>query len=287
MNPCLKKSILASSIALTLGVANAEAALVNNVLGANTWYTDSANFTLLAPNGGVIPVFGANNVAMNWDGSAYNASSDYTGPGSAANVTASSTSPMFGHTWTAHDIQMFTPGSYSFDTTLGGGNTETSTLNATVGAGQLGLHMLWDWNGNNNIDMFMVFGQNSVFGSGLLYSTQLYASYQSKCEAGYTGTVTKNCLYDLYSYGSAGAPTMNQVWMLASVDGNGDGVMGIPMANNSVLAGFSANINANLTPTPIPSAVPLPGAVWLLGSGLAGLVAVARRRKEALDSAVC
>jgi len=177
------------SVALTLVAANAQAALVTNVLGANTWDTDSANFTFLAATGGNIGE-GANDVVMHWDGNAYNASSDYTGPGSTAkvNVTAGgSHMPFFGHNWTAHDVQMFVPGSYSFDVTLGGGNPETGTLSATVSPGQLGMHMLWDWNGNNNIDVFIVFSQNSIFGSGLLYSTQKNSLGQLTCDARFTG----------------------------------------------------------------------------------------------------
>jgi hypothetical protein len=272
MNPIsIRKTLIASSVALALGAPGAEAALVTNVLGANTWFTDSANFTYLSTNGGNVGQ-GTNDVVMHWDGNAYNSSSDYTGVGSVANVTMSSTAPFFGHSWLAHDIQVFVPGSYSFDVTLGGGNTETGTLNATVGSGQLGMHLLWDWNGNNNIDVFVVLAQNSVFGSGLLYSTEL------TCASNYTGTITKNCLYDGPHYGSAGAPVKNQVWMLAATDGNGDGIVGIPMAVNGPLAGDNINFNATLTPSPKP--VPVPAAVWLFGSGLMGLVAAAGRRKK-------
>jgi hypothetical protein len=276
MNSNIKKTTLATSIVLAFGATNAQAALVTNVLGPYTWSTDSANFTMLASynNGGTLPN-GANDVNMVWDGNGYSASSDYTGPGSAANVTASSTSLFFGHAWTAHDIQVFTPGSYSFDVTLGGGVPETGTLNVTVGAGQLGMHMLFDWLYNYNIDVFVVLAQNSVFGSGLLYSTQQNTKGELTCHASYTGTITKNCLYDGPIYGSAGAPVKNQIWMLASVDGNGDGIMGIPMASGGPFAGFNANFNATLSPQPVP----VPAAVWLFGSGLLSLVG-ARRRKN-------
>lgn len=290
----LKKTLLATSITLTFGTANVEAALVSNVLGAYDWSTPTesgglpawndnytGNMTMLAANGGVVT--GTNTFGMQWDGNAYNASSDYTGPGSATNasVTACCTAGgtiLFGHTWTAHDVQIFVPGSYSFDVTLqtlaapNGSNGETGTLNVTVPTGQLGMHMLWDWNGANNIDVFVVFAQNSIFGSGMLFSSD------SKCSSSYTGTISKNCLYDLPTYGVSTIPVTNEIWTLASVDGNGDGIMGIPMTAYGPFGGFSLNFNTNLVATPDP--IPVPAAVWLFGSGLMGLVAAARRRKQ-------
>ena len=273
-----RKSLVISSIALTLGVTQADAALVSNVYGPYDWYTDSANFTMLAGNGGVVG--GTNDVVMTWDGNGYSDSSDYTGPGSAANVTAASTTAFFGHNWAAHDIQVFVPGTYSFDTSLGGGNPESGTLTATVGAGQIGMHMLFDWGGNYNIDVFVIASPNAIFGSGLLYSTVSTAGGALKCSSSFTGTIVQNCLFDGGGTGTAGAPTKDQVWMLASVDGNGDGIMGIPMADGGPFAGFNANFNANMTATldPMPL-IPVPAAAWLLGSGLMGLMAAARRRK--------
>ena len=72
---------------------------------------------------------GTNDVIFNWDGTFFNAQADYTGPGlpgSVANATISSATPFFGATtfWTAHDVQVFSPGTYVFDTTLGAGNPE-------------------------------------------------------------------------------------------------------------------------------------------------------------------
>jgi hypothetical protein len=272
----MKKTLIASSVALTLGAANAQAALVTNLYGPYDFSTSAANFTMLAANGGVVG--GTNDVNMVWDGNGYSSSTDYTGPGSGANVTASSTAPFFGHTWTAHDIQVFTPGSYSFDVTLGGGNPETGTLLATVGAGQLGMHMLFNWNNNNNIDVFVVASPGSVFGSGLLYSTVTNTAGKNKCDSSFTGTITKNCLFDGGPFGGP-VPTKSMVWMLASTDPDGDGVMGIPMATGGPFAGFNANFNANMAMT--PDAVPVPAAVWLFGSGLLGLVGIARRKKKA------
>jgi hypothetical protein len=277
MNPMIKKTLLASSVTLALGATSAEASLVTGLFGPYTWSTDSANFTMLSGGGGVVG--GTNDVVMNWDGNGYTASSDYTGPGSGANVTAyqASTTGFFGHTWTAHDIQVFVPGSYSFDTAIGGGNPESGILNMTVGANQLGMHMLFDWNGNLNIDVVVVANPSSVFGAGLVYSTQTNTKGQFKCDAGFTGTIVKNCLYDGAQYGSSGQPAKNTVWMMASTDGDGDGINGTPMAVGGPFAGFNANFNATLSPAPIP----VPAAVWLFGSGLLGLVGIARRKKSA------
>jgi hypothetical protein len=275
----MKKTLIASSVALTFGAANAQAALVSDLFGAYNWSTDSANFTMLAANGGVVG--GTNDVVMTWDGNGYSANSDYTGPGSSANVTASSTAPFFGHSWTAHDIQVFVPGSYTFDVTLGGGNPETGTLSGTVGATQMGMHMLFDWNGNLNIDVFVVANPSSVFGAGVAYTTQTNTKGQLKCDSSFTGTIVKNCLFDGGPYGSDGQPAGSKVWMLASGDPDGDGVMGIPMATAGPFAGFNANFNASLTPTPDPTVIPVPAAVWLFGSGLLGLVGIARRKKSA------
>jgi len=35
-----------------------------------------------------------------------------------------------------------------------------------VGSGQLGMHLLHDWNGNLNVDMALVLETNAIFGSG-------------------------------------------------------------------------------------------------------------------------
>ena len=259
MNPLLiRKTLLASSIVLSLGAPAANAVLVTNVFGPYNRSTDRANFTMLSAGSGIVG--GTNDVAMVWDGNAYTASSDYTGPGSGANVTASSTTAFFGYTWAAHDIQVFAPGSYSFDVTLGGGATETGALNVTVGLGQIGMHMLFDWASSSNIDVFIVVNKDSVFGSGV--GTKVVGS---PCTS-----TTLNCLWTGKGYAggnAANAPAGNKVWMLASVDGNGDSKMGIPMPAGGPFAGFNINFNANLiTPEcgfsdcPLPP-VPVPAAV--------------------------
>jgi hypothetical protein len=288
MNPISKrKSLIASSIALAFGAPVAQAALVTDLYGPVNWSTDSANFTTLTPAGYSMGLDGgANDVSMMWDGNAYNASSDYTGPGlpgSAANMTLSSSDRFLGYTLAAHDIQVFVPGTYSFDVTLqtlaspNFANGEIGTMNVTVPTGMLGTHMLFDWGGNNNIDVFVVFASDSVFGAGIGRSTTNTSSGGNNCDNAGTAAI-KNCLFDGKPTGSAGKPLGSQVWMLASVDGDGDGVMGIDMPAGGPFAGFSANFNANLTSTPDP--VPIPAAVWLFSSGLLGLIGVAHRKKK-------
>ena len=268
----MNKTLVASGVALALGApVAANAALVENLFGANTWSTDSANFTMLNSGGGTVG--GTNDVQMDWDGNGFTASSDYTGPGSVANITASTTTPFFNANWTAHDIQVFVPGSYSFDTTLGGGNNESGILNVTVPTGGIGMHMLFDWGPNANIDVFVVAAPSSTYGPGIGRGSQNTA-YGNLCD----DNTVLNCLYDGKNFGSAGKPVASDPWMLATVDGDGDGIMGIPMAAGGPFEFFNAGFNATMAPTP---KVPVPAAVWLFGSGLMGLVGVARRKKSA------
>ncbi len=62
-----------------------------------------------------------------------------------------------------------------------------------------------------------------------------------------------------------------------SSDWNGDGIPGAGMIDGP-FPGFSANFNFV---APNAAVIPVPAAVWLLGSGLIGLVGVARRKKAA------
>lgn len=70
---------------------------------------------------------------------------------------------------------------------------------------------------------------------------------------------------------------MNGTWTFTSVDTNADAdsIPGTQMIDGPFPM-FSANFSFTA-----PAPVPVPAAAWLLGSGLLGLVGVARRRKAA------
>lgn len=242
----LQNTVIAATLGFTAFAISggAHAAQVNAAASGyaleSSASTTGNNFTMLDPLGGFIG--GSNNVTMTWDGSVFTSSSDYTGPGSTSNMTLASTDNFFGFSWTAHDVQVFGPGTYTFNTAAGGGAAEVGPLTLTVGAGQLGAHILFDWNSNQNIDVAVLWDDNGMFGN----------NDSQRILSGAT------------------------VWNSVSIDGNTDGVPGIPMPTGGPFAGFNANFNLQgIT----PSAVPVPAAVWLLGSGLVGLAGVARRKR--------
>jgi hypothetical protein len=151
-----KKTVITTAVmaamGASMGVANAAQ------ISVGTAFTTSFNnFTMLSGTGepSTIPSSdgigigagnafggGASNLTVSWDGSVYNASGDY---GLAANMTITNAEAFFGHVWTASNVQVFAPGSYTM-----GGNT------ATVGAGELMAHMHFSWNTATGINVFQL-----------------------------------------------------------------------------------------------------------------------------------
>ena len=84
----------------------------------------------------------------------------------------------------------------------------------------------------------------------------------------------------LFDYG----PTLNidvlMVWDATGTaqDPDGDTIPGTPMLDGA-FPGWNAAFDLN--PAPQLAAIPIPAAVWLFGSGLIGLVGIARRKKKA------
>lgn len=252
----LKKAAIAVAVIASFGAGSAMAAQVQSgftLIPAGA----VSNFTVLLNDG---TAFGGNNdVTFTWDGTLFTSSSDYTGPGSTSNATLSSPSRFYTRFWNAHSVQMFAPGTYSFDTAVGGGASEAGTLNMTVGAGQYGVHILFDWGGNNNIDIVNVFDLNRTF---------------SNCASPPMDSTALNCLWTGAGQPNPAGNTASTVWTFASTDADGDGVLGAQMVDGGPMARMNANFNLQGT-----MVVPVPAAAWLLGSGLLGLVGVSRREK--------
>lgn len=200
----MKKTALASALALTLGSGIASAATMT-----------SATFTMYDGGGGTV---GVDNTV--------------TGSIGGGTFSVASTTTFFGSNWTAHSGTTFGPGTYSIATIQGGTYTGIE-----VGANQVGGHVLFNWGGNNDIDVVLV--------------------WDVACAAG-------SCTYT----------STDPVVTGPASEVNPDGIRGVGMIDGPFV-GFNANFDFEV------AAVPVPAAVWLFGSGLLGLVGVARRRKSA------
>jgi hypothetical protein len=206
--------------------------------------TTGNNFTLVVPGTtSASLVGGTNDVIFSWDGS-LNASVDTA----VSNASISSDTPFYGSMWIAHDLMMYGEGTYTIysDCTPGDpGCGLGGSYTFTVGEGQIGGHMLFDWSGNNNIDVVNVW-EPSVFGP-------------SPFETG--GDNGSNAVRGVID----GSPNTGlEVWDLMSTDANGDGTNGLPMIDGP-FPGFYANFNLMTTPVPVP-----PSMVLFI-SGLLGL----------------
>ena len=182
------------------------------------------NFTMLDAGGATFG--GTNDITATWDGTFNTAVTDTN-----FNMTFGSdaTFPFFGFPWFAHDIRVFGPGVYTFDTSCTVQQTQSGTANCggqpgelltlTVGAGQVGAHVLFDWNTTTNIDVILLWDANAAYSnpdpSGALYQGP----------AGPTPAIT--CAYEL-----------------VSTDADGDTVPGARMIDGPFI-GFRANFNIN------------------------------------------
>ena len=205
------------------GISKVAASIESGVFRAAT--ATNGNFTMLDPIGG--PVGGTNDVTATWDGTLNAAETDTN-----FNMTIASASSylFFGFPWSVHHARMFGPGTYVFDSDCtnidiaAGNNTcgDGPYTTLTVGAGQVGAHLLFDWNVVTDIHVAMVWDVGSA----------------SDFESGGSGA--------LYT-GTAGSASPGQLYPLISRDGDGDGTQGIDMVSGP-FAGFSLNFNLDLMP---------------------------------------
>lgn len=249
-----KATLLSIAIVGTLALWTSSAEAVS---------TTGNNFTFLDSAGNVVG--GTNDVVMSWDGQFNTSVSD---PVTAAteHMQLSSVYPFYGYHWTAHDISVFGPGTYTInvDCTTSQWETGSCMPNAnparnytfTVGANQIAAHILWDWGGSYNMDIVNIWNQNAVFGPSPLYT-------------GATGFNSASTVWGLMSTdANASCPGAVTVPTNQPINCGTDGINGIPMIDGP-FNGFSANFNLQV--------VPIPAAFWLFGSGLIGLFGFARK----------
>ena len=257
---------LTVAIVLALGSMTANADMMELGSGNN-------NFTMLDPNGG--GVGGTNTVVAMWDGT-LNTSVDTA----VTNMTISSDAPFFGIKWYAHDVQVFAPGTYTFEACPGpmdpvtygaaDGSTKCSIdntpLTMVVGDGQVGVHMLFDWSSSVNIDVVNVWDVNAAWGFGPNDGTT-----KNMLQTADTGCVLVGKLAD--SSTPECQALLQTQWLFTATDPDGNGTAGTGMVDGP-FKGFNATFNIR------PQVVPVPAAAWLMGSGLLGLIGVARRSKS-------
>ncbi len=177
------------------------------------------NFTMLDGTVGDPPTGGTNDVVFTWDGSK---KTSVAVSGQVSNASFSSITPFFGVNWTAHDLAIYGPGTYTVYADCPAGSPGCGAggpITFTVASGQLAAHMLFDWGGNNDIDVVDVWAPNAVFGPSPLFTGP---------DGGTADPVT--------------------VWSFMSTDWNSDGINGYPMVDGPFL-GFSANFNVKIAGT--------------------------------------
>jgi len=136
-------------------------------------------------------------------------------------------------------------------------------------------NMLFDWNGNTNISVQIVLDAQGLFGcmqGGMMVGDTCSGTGALGGTEGMKGGLPMGPL-----------PVATSTLDTDGVALTGDDGIGGSAMDNGPFSGFNANFDmTSVTMTAYtPSAVPVPAAVWLFGSGLVGLAGIARRRKQA------
>jgi len=279
----MKMKNLASAIAIaaTMGATSTASADIINM-------SFEGDFVMITPAGGVLTnpdavgaaggdAFG---VRTPISGTMFFDTDTNTGGGTVGAFNFSGTNAQ------AHDITMAAIGD-------GGGIHGTPTL--VMGS------MLFDYGPTLDIPVYLIADAAGLFGAiggGVSVGDTITGGAASSVDApidaspygtlvGDTGNVPfAMTTYDVNQSGDA-ANTCGTTGATGALIGGGfplcdDGVSGVRMAT-APFPGHGANFDiSSMTVTSIEtSAVPVPAAVWLFGSGLVGLAGVARRRKSA------
>jgi hypothetical protein len=109
------------------------------------------NFTMIDGTGQTFG--GTNDVRFTWDGTQKTL---VAVSGQVSNASLSSGCAFFAHTWAAHDMAIYGPGIYTIYDGCPAGSPGCGTGNPVtfaVNPGELGVHMLFYWNGSDGIDV--------------------------------------------------------------------------------------------------------------------------------------
>jgi len=265
----MKKTAIAAAIAVSVGVPTVSSA-------ASMTATWSGEFTMVNPSGVIV------------------GNTDTSGPPFFGNRTAVSGTLSFD---LSTGSGSGTVAAFSF---FGGGVAVATTIsfqaigNGFGGPGTLVLgNMGFNWSGNNGIPVSIVLDAAGFFaagGDGYTVSENITGGALPATDGYLFGTKT------LYTLPIGPSPMATTTWNTTTISGSptlgdnpsgtlplsGDTIGGSPMSAGP-FPGWNANFDittAHVTsfiPDPV---IPVPAAVWLFGSGLLGLVGVARRRKS-------
>lgn len=225
-----------------------------------------SNFTMLNPSGTVFG--GTNDITYNLDFANLNTSATGTAGILTNTLTSAGPQPFFGFVWRAHDIRLFAPGDYliNVDCTAAQLETGTCTTNANpsrniamhVAAGQIGAHMLFDWNGNFDIDVVDVWDHNALWKQTNPSTNGLWTGDAWAGPAGFTVNPATT-------------------WLYVTSDSDGDGFNGVKMIDGPFI-GYMADFNLSASDSCTLEAAPFTTAPDVtkvggcsLGAGDAGL----------------
>lgn len=245
----MKKSAIASAVLVGMGATGVASAATMT----------SAEFVMFDPAGDLV----VNGCAGCVNGV------DVTVTGTIGNGvwSVASTETFFGANWSAKAGTTFGPGTYTITTNPPSGGPLYSSV--VVAEGQVGGHILFDWGGTN-----------SATGCGV---AECNLDVINVWDVETVGDVTTYISTDFAVNRANAAQTKSTVL-------GPDGIPGVQIQDTSTFQNFNPNFDfctggtaaeCSLPGPNLGNPIPVPAAVWLFGSGLLGLVGVARRKKSA------